>query len=75
METKGKDGPLPLEEIAALFDGKASDVAAAGRASAFGGTGAGRQELSRSGSDMKQEEQKGMEHIEGIDTRTHTLTA
>jgi sugar porter (SP) family MFS transporter len=38
IETKGKDGPLPLEEIAQLFDGKdsADAIAAAGQAGAAG---------------------------------------
>lgn len=30
IETKGKNGPLSLEEIAALFDGETDEVAAAG---------------------------------------------
>lgn len=34
IETKGKNGPLSLEEIAALFDGETSQVADAGERAA-----------------------------------------
>lgn len=57
VETKGKNGPLPLEEIAALFDGNAGDVAAAVK-----GPGA----LAQRSSDLKEEEQKGSDHVENI---------
>lgn len=34
VETKGKNGPLSLEEIAALFDGETSQVSEAGEKAA-----------------------------------------
>lgn len=76
VETKGKNGPLPLEEIAALFDGKASDVASHAKDTVLGGgVQAGRASLDRNGSDLKEEEIKGTEHVENLNSRVHTLGA
>lgn len=74
VETKGKNGPLPLEEIAALFDGKATEVASAAKETVHGTATSGKAPLDRSGSELKEEE-KGMEHVENLDSRVHTLGA
>ena len=62
IETKGKDGPLPLEEIAQLFDkdDKRSDLTAAAHVAVKGGAS------SPTGLDEKIDDKMGGEYVETV---------
>jgi hypothetical protein len=72
IETKGKNGPLPLEEIAQLFDGVDSrdNIAAAGAAGAAGIVPPTEQSQA-----WGEEKAIGKDEVEHVEKEAYTLRA